>query len=87
MISPYTRRGAVDSRYYTQIDMIRAMEQILGLPPMNQMDMAVKGTSMRHVFTNVPDFRPFHARPNQIPLDELNPPLTALTGVQQEWAQ
>ena len=47
VISPYTRRGIVDSRYYTQIDWIRSMEQILGLPPMNQMDMAVDPTSAR----------------------------------------
>jgi Phosphoesterase family len=86
VISPYTKRGAVDSHYYTQIDMIRAMEQILGLPPMNQMDMAVEPTSMRHVFTNIPDFTPFRALPNQIPLDELNPSTTALSGIQLEWA-
>jgi hypothetical protein len=86
VISPYTKRGVVDSRYYTQIDMIRAMEQILGLPPMNQMDLAVEPTSMRHVFTRVPDFRPFRALPNQIPLDEMNPTLATLKGVQREWA-
>jgi hypothetical protein len=86
VISPYTKRGVVDSRYYTQIDLIRAMEQILGLPPMNQIDMAVSPTSMRHVFTDDPDFTPFHAVPNQVPLDELNPALARLTGVQLEWA-
>jgi YVTN family beta-propeller protein len=87
VISPYTRRGVVDSRYYTQIDMIRAMEQILGLPPMNQMDMAVSPTSMRDVFTNTPTFTPFRALPNQIPLDELNPSRAALRGIELEWAQ
>ena len=87
VISPYTKRGVVDSRYYTQIDMIRAMEQILGLPPMNQMDMAVEPTGMRNVFTRTPDFRPFQALPNQIALDEMNPSLVALTGLQLEWAR
>jgi hypothetical protein len=86
VISPYTRRAVVDSRYYTQIDMIRAMEQILGLPPMNQMDMAVEPTSMRHVFTNTPDFMSFNAVPNQVPLTEINPAMAALSGVQLEWA-
>jgi len=85
-ISPYTKRGAVDSRYYTQIDLIRAMEQILGLPPMNQMDMAVQPTSMRRVFTEDPDFTPFHALPNQVPLNEMNPSPATLAGVQREWA-
>jgi hypothetical protein len=86
VISPYTKRGAVDSRYYTQIDFIRAMEQILGLPPMNQMDLAVEPTSMKHVFTHQPDFTPFKAVPNQIALDEMNPGSLALKGLQKEWA-
>ncbi|MEO8180695.1 MAG: bifunctional YncE family protein/alkaline phosphatase family protein [Deltaproteobacteria bacterium] len=86
VVSPYTRRGAVDSHYYTQIDMVRAMEQILGLPPMNQMDMAVEPTSMRDVFKNKPNFRKFRARPNQIPLDELNPAPAKLSGLPREWA-
>ena len=60
--------------------------KILGLPPMNQMDMAVPPESMRHVFTKVPDFTPFHALPNQIPLNEMNPSLTTLAGLQREWA-
>lgn len=84
--SPYTKRGAVDSRYYTQIDFIRTMEQILGLPPMNQMDMAVEPTSMKHVFTEEADFTPFTAVANQISLDEMNPGSTALKGLEKEWA-
>ena len=86
VISPYTKRGAVDSHYYTQIDLVRAMEQILGLPPMNQMDLAVEPTAMRHAFARRPDFTPFQALPNQIPLDELNPSPAALAGLQKEWA-
>jgi hypothetical protein len=87
VISPYTKRQHVDSHYYTQIDLVRAMEQILGLPPMNQMDLAVDPTSMRHSFTKAPDFTPFQALPNEIPLDELNPSVAALTGIRLEWAQ
>jgi len=71
VISPYARRGIVDSTYYTQIDIVRTIEQILGLPPMNQMDLAA--TPMRDAFTNTPDDRPFDALPNTVPLDELNP--------------
>ena len=87
VISPYTKRGTVDSRYYTQLDFIRSMEQILGLPPMNQMDMAVDPVSMADVFTGTPDFTPFTAVPNQVRLDELNPSLTALNGIEREWAE
>ena len=86
VVSPYTRRGVVDSHYYTQIDMVRAMEQILGLYPMNQMDMAVEPTSMRHVFQRDPDVRPFQALPNQIPLDDLNPAPATLSGLPRDWA-
>jgi len=71
VISPYARRGIVDSTYYTQIDIVRTIEQILGLPAMNQMDLAA--TPMRDAFTNTPDGRPFDARPNTVPLDEFNP--------------
>jgi hypothetical protein len=86
VVSPYTRRGAVVSRYFTQLDMIRAMEQILGLPPMNQMDLAVEPTSMLPVFTRRPDFRPYVTRPNLVPLDELNPGPMAMQAVARAWA-
>lgn len=86
VVSPYTKRGVVNSRYYTQIDFIRAMEQILGLPPMNQMDLAVEPTSLKPAFKKTPTFTPYVATPNQIPLDELNPSLTSLSGLQKQWA-
>jgi len=38
-------------------------------------------------FTSTPDFSPFTARPNLIPLDEMNPPLAALTGLQRRLAE
>jgi YVTN family beta-propeller protein len=85
VISPYAKRGIVDSTYYTQIDMVRTIEQILGLPPMNQMDLAA--TPMRDLFTETPDLTPFTALPNRIPLDELNPPESALSGVELAWAE
>ncbi len=38
VISPYCKRGVVDSTLYTTASMIRTMELILGLPPMTQFD-------------------------------------------------
>jgi YVTN family beta-propeller protein len=38
VISPYVKRGIVDSTPYTTTSMIRTMELILGLPPMTQYD-------------------------------------------------
>jgi YVTN family beta-propeller protein len=36
VISPFCKRGVVDSTFYTTASMIRTMELILGLPPMTQ---------------------------------------------------
>ena len=71
VISPYTKRGAVVSTQYNQPGMLRTMELILGLPPMNQMDAAA--TPMSDCFTSQPDFAPFTAVTNNIPLDQMNP--------------
>jgi hypothetical protein len=38
VISPYCKRGYVDSTLYTTASMIRTMELILGLPPLTQYD-------------------------------------------------
>jgi len=67
VISPYTKRGVVDSTFYTIINMYRTIEQILGLPPLNQFDLAAK--PMFSTFISKPNFTPFTALPNQIPLD------------------
>ncbi|WP_206791273.1 alkaline phosphatase family protein [Amycolatopsis sp. MtRt-6] len=66
IISPYARRGVVDSHYYSQITMIRTIEQILGIHPMNQKDSAA--TPMSAAFTPKPDFTPFPAVPNRTAL-------------------
>jgi YVTN family beta-propeller protein len=70
-ISPYTKRGAVVKTQYNTTSMLRTMEQILGLPPMNQFDATA--TPMFDCFTNTPDFTPFVALTNNVPLDQMNP--------------
>jgi hypothetical protein len=85
VISPYTKRGKVISTYYSQINMVRTIEDILGLPPMNQLDLSAE--AMTDCFTDKPDFRPYKAVMNNIPLDELNPPLVSLSGDQLYWAK
>jgi YVTN family beta-propeller protein len=69
--SSYTKRGAVVRTQYNQPGLLRTMELILGLPPMNQMDAAA--TPMTDCFTDQPDFAPFEAVPNRVPLDQMNP--------------
>ena len=71
VISPYTKRGAVVSTQYNQTSLLRTMELMLGLPPMNQLDATA--TPMTDCFTDVADLRPFTAVPNNVPLDEMNP--------------
>jgi hypothetical protein len=71
VISPYTRRQAVVSTQYNQTSLLRTMELILGLPPMNQMDATA--TPMTDCFTNVPDFTPYVALTNNVPLNQMNP--------------
>jgi hypothetical protein len=71
MISPYTKRHQVVSTQYNQTSLIRTMELILGLPPMNQMDATA--TPMFDCFTNTPDFTPYTSVPNIVALDKMNP--------------
>jgi YVTN family beta-propeller protein len=84
VISPYTRRG-VDHSFYSQVGMVKTIELILGLPPMNQLDLAAP--AMRHCFQETPDLRPFQARANAIALDEINPRLADLSGPRLLWAR
>jgi len=69
--SAYTRRRAVIHTQYNQTSLIRTMELMLGLPPMNQIDATA--TPMFDCFTNVPDFTAFDAVTNEVPLDTMNP--------------
>ena len=63
--SPYSKPG-VDSRYYTQINMVRTIEQILGIKPMNQEDGSA--APMYDAFTGTPNDAPFDVRRNIVPL-------------------
>ena len=84
-ISPWAKHGGyVDSSYYTQVDALRTVEQILGLPPMNQMDSAA--APMRSLFTDTPDLSTYTAVAPTL-VAALNPPLSALTGVRRQWAE
>jgi hypothetical protein len=67
LISPYAKRGVVDSTYYTQLNIVRTIEAILGLPPMNQEDRAA--VPMTDAFTNTPDLTPYTTLPENVPLN------------------
>jgi YVTN family beta-propeller protein len=68
IISPWAQHGVVDNTYYSQITMVRTIEQILGAQPLNEKLAAA--TPMYGAFTKKPNYKPFSAVPNQIPLTE-----------------
>ncbi len=78
VLSPYSRLKTTNHTYYTQPSMVRTIEQILGLKPMNIQD-AIANT-MSNCFGKTADLTPFKAIKNKVPLDELNPSLFSLKG-------
>ncbi len=74
---PYVRRGAVVSNQYNTTSILRTIEQILGIAPMNQFDASA--SPMYECFQDVPDLSPYSARAARVPLDELNPPAESLS--------
>jgi hypothetical protein len=66
--SPYAKRGIADHTYYTQLNVVRTIEQMLGIAPMNQEDRAAN--PMFNAFTNTGNFAPYSVVPNQIPLTQ-----------------
>ena len=71
VISPYVKRGSVDSTMYSTSSMLRTMELILGLKPMSQFDAAAM--PMFNSFHGKADLRPYKALPVTVDLDERNP--------------
>lgn len=70
VISPYTKRGSVDSTMYSTSSMLRTMELILGLKPMSQFDAGA--TPMFNCFQEKPNLKPFEPVAPQVSLTQLN---------------
>jgi YVTN family beta-propeller protein len=70
VISPYTKRGVLDSTQYGTVSMIRTMELILGLPPLSQYDAAAN--PMFASFTDKADTTPYTHEPARIDLNARN---------------
>ncbi len=72
IVSPYAvQNGPTDHTYYTQVNMTRTIEQILGLPPMNQFDLVA--SPMRTAFVDDPpadNLKPWTHVPNEVPLTQ-----------------
>jgi hypothetical protein len=73
IVSPYAvQHGPTQHYYYTQVNMTRTIEQILGLTPMNQFDLVA--SPMRTAFVKgkppMENFKPWTHVPNQVPLNQ-----------------
>lgn len=72
VLSPYTRRGVVDSSLYNTTSMLRTVELVLGLHPMTVFDAGAR--VMTAAFGGTANLQPYEAAPSRTPLDRRNPP-------------
>ena len=75
--SAYTRRKRTVSTRYNQVSLVRTIELILGLPPMNQLDASAP--PMSDCFMDTPDLTAFNSVPNSYPLDKITPEAKKVT--------
>ena len=75
-ISPYAKREQTVNTRYNTTSILRTIEQILGLPPMNQFDAGA--TPMFDCFQELPNFTPYESVASNVPLDQLNSPTSAI---------
>ncbi len=83
VISPYTKRHFVDSSLYVGPNMVRSIEEILGLPPMTRFDALA--LPMTQCFTDTADLTPYEATPNLVALDERNPSKAQMNAADRHW--
>jgi hypothetical protein len=84
-VSPYSRRGHVDSTFYSNQSILKTIELILGLPTLSLFDLIAN--DMRASFGNSADHTAYTAVEPKQSLDEVNPPLKALRGRAREAAR
>ena len=84
-ISPYNKKRYVDSTFYTQPNMLKSIEMILGLDPMSKFDSVAY--PMTDCFQDKIDFTPYTAVANNVPLDERNPSGDKMTNIDKFWLQ
>ncbi len=74
VLSPYTRRGTVDSTMYNTTSVLRTIELLVGLHPMTHFDAGA--TPMWRAFAATPVMTPYDAVKPGVALDERNPEKT-----------
>ncbi|MEI6087529.1 MAG: alkaline phosphatase family protein [Bacteroidota bacterium] len=83
VISPYSN-GKLIGTNYNQTSMLRTIEQILGLPPMNIIDASAR--LMTDCFQNEKNNKKYTSLLNNIPLDQMNPDAHSLSGKAKKFA-
>ncbi len=78
VLSPYSRLQKTVHTNYNQTCMVRTIEQILGIPPMNAIDATA--LPMFDAFTGTFNNAPYTFLKNNIPLNEMNKSATTLRG-------
>jgi hypothetical protein len=84
VISPYSRLQSKVSKNYNQTCVVRTIEQILGLPPMNVIDATA--LPMFECFANRPSNYIYQCLNNRIPINNINPKLSSLKGTALHYA-
>jgi hypothetical protein len=79
-VGPHIKRGAVDSNFYTQLSMVRTIQDVFRIEPRTRFLAASR--AMNTVFTTEKDLSPYKALEPKVALDTMNPPLKALNGRQ-----
>ena len=85
VISPYSHLEKTVHTNYNQTCVVRTIEQILGLPPMNIMDATA--LPMFECFSTVSHKGIYSFEKNNIPLDEMNKGTASLTGKAKKFAE
>jgi YVTN family beta-propeller protein len=71
LISAYNRPGALVHQFHNTVSLIRTVEMLLGLPPMNQLDATATPID---IFRAEADLRPYQAQLPNVDLDNLVTP-------------
>ncbi len=85
VISSYSNLGKTIHTNYNQTSMVRTIEQILGIPPMNVIDATA--LPMFDCFENKKKDYHYQQIPNKIPLNDMNRPLSQLQGKSRYYAR
>ena len=86
VISPYNRRHRVDHEFVTTTGMVRSIELMAGLDPMNRFDAL--SDPITDCFTDAPDLAPYTAKAANVPLDQPNPGRAGrMTPGERVWAR